>query len=112
AGAVEAARANAERAGVAADVELERRAISAVSPPAEPGWLVTNPPYGTRVGDGGRLRDLYAQLGNVARKRLEGWRVVLVSASARLDGHTGLRFEELLRTRNGGIPVRVLRGTA
>ena len=45
AGAIEAATGNAERAGVADDVEWRRAAISAVEPPP-PGWVVTNPPYG------------------------------------------------------------------
>ena len=37
------------------------------------GWLVTNPPYGVRVGERTKLRNLFAQLGNVARRRCPGW---------------------------------------
>ncbi len=111
AGAVAAARANAGRAGVAADVELSVRALTAVEPPAGPGWLVTNPPYGRRVGDAHALRDLYAALGNLARARLVGWTVALLSADRRLSGQARLALDERSRTRNGPIPVRILVGT-
>lgn len=110
AGAIEAALANAERAGVAGDVELDRRALSAIEPPPGVGWLVSNPPYGVRVGERDRLRNLYAQLGKVVRARCAGWQVALVSADAALERQTGLRLRALLRTSNGGIPVRIVAG--
>jgi putative N6-adenine-specific DNA methylase len=111
AGAVEAARANAERAGVGADIELSVRPVSAIDPPAEAGWIVSNPPYGVRVGDSDRLRNLYAQLGNVMRAKCAGWHAALVSADSSLDRHLRLRLEPIVRTSNGGIKVRVLAGT-
>ncbi len=110
AGAIAAAIANAERAGVATDIDFSERALSAIEPPASPGWLVTNPPYGVRVGDRDRLRNLYAQLGNVARRKLEGWNLALLSADEALDRQIGIPLETVLATRNGGILVRVLRG--
>jgi putative N6-adenine-specific DNA methylase len=111
AGAVESARANATRAGVASDVGFERRALSAIEPPAGPGWLCTNPPYGVRVSERAELRNLYAQLGNVARAKCVGWELAMFSADARLERATRLKLRPVLRTVNGGIPVRVVRGT-
>lgn len=108
AGAVRAAAANAERAGVAADVAFSRLALSAISPPPGPGWLVTNPPYGVRVGDRRALRDLYAQLGNVWRARCPGWKLVLLSADPRLAAALGAPLETIAETRNGGIDVRIV----
>ncbi len=61
AGAIQMARANAERAGVADLIEFRCQAVSSITPPAGPGWVVTNPPYGLRVSQGKDLRDLYAQ---------------------------------------------------
>jgi putative N6-adenine-specific DNA methylase len=110
AGAVEAARANADRAGVGGDIELGQAALSAITPPAGPGWLVTNPPYGLRVGERKRLRNLYASFGRIARERLEGWTVAMLGADPVLEAQTGIRFRDALRTRNGGIPVRVIVG--
>lgn len=110
AGAVESARANAARAGVASDITFERRALSAVEPPASPGWVCTNPPYGVRVSERGELRNLYAQLGNVLRAKCPGWELAMFSADARLERATQLKVRPVLRTVNGGIPVRVIRG--
>ncbi len=112
AGAVDAAHANAERAGVADDVSFTVRAVSAAAPPddAARGLIVTNPPYGVRVGDPGPLRDLYASFGRVARERFPGWPVAILAADDGLERFTGIDFEELVRTRNGGIPVRLLVG--
>lgn len=113
-GAIAAARSNAERAGVAADVTFVRRALTAAVPPTEAGHptgaghLVTNPPYGVRVGDRRELQALYAALGRLATERLTGWTVAMLSADPRLDAATGLPLRELLHTRNGGIPVRLL----
>jgi putative N6-adenine-specific DNA methylase len=108
AGAIAAARANAERAGVANDVIFVKQSISALAPADGPGLVVVNPPYGVRVGDAGPLKDLYAQLGNVMRKQRSGWTLGLLSADRALERQTRLALEERFRTRNGGIPVRLV----
>jgi putative N6-adenine-specific DNA methylase len=108
AGAVEAARRNALRAGVEEDIDFAVQPLSAVQPPAELGWLVTNPPYGVRVGERAALRNLYAALGRFARERLPGWGLAIFSADDRLARVTGIQWREALRTSNGGIPVRLL----
>jgi putative N6-adenine-specific DNA methylase len=108
AGAVTAARANAARAGVGMDVTFAEAPLSALAPPAGPGFLVSNPPYGVRVGEEARLRDLYATLGKLVARRLDGWTVALLTANPRLDHATGLDWREALRTSNGGIPVRLI----
>jgi putative N6-adenine-specific DNA methylase len=110
AGAVESARANAARAGVASDITFERRALSAIEPPTGPGWICTNPPYGVRVSERAELRNLYAQLGNVLRAKFVGWELAMFSVDARLERATRLKVRPVLRTANGGIPVRVVRG--
>jgi putative N6-adenine-specific DNA methylase len=109
AGAVEAAAGNAERAGVAADIGLRRAAISAIEPLGALGWIVTNPPYGVRVGERKRLRDLYAQLGNVLRARCSGWEVAILTAHAELERQIGLPLQGTFDTTNGGIRVRLVR---
>lgn len=110
AGAIAAAAANAERAGVAADLELRVRALSAIEPPSGPGLVAANPPYGVRVGEADALRNLYAQLGHVLRARCPGWTLALLSPDRRLEGQLALDLAERLRTSNGGIPVRVVTG--
>jgi putative N6-adenine-specific DNA methylase len=128
AGAIEATADNARRAGVLDDLTIERRSLSAAEPPAgrvtasgRPttsgshaaggiGWIVTNPPYGVRVGERAPLRDLYARLGQVARKRFPGWTLAILSADPVLERQLGLALDVCIRTTNGGIPVHVARG--
>jgi putative N6-adenine-specific DNA methylase len=108
AGAVAAARANAERAGVTGDLTIAQQSLSALQPPAEPGLLLVNPPYGLRVGEKGPLRDLFAQLGNVARTRAPGWRLGMLSADRDLERQLRLPLTEQWKSTNGGIPVRLV----
>jgi putative N6-adenine-specific DNA methylase len=110
AGAVAASVANAERAGVVEDVEWRRAAISTMTPPPGRGWIVTNPPYGVRVGERRALRDLYAQLGNVARRCCPGWEVAFLAAHPELERQTGLEQAVRFTTENGGIRVRLVQG--
>jgi putative N6-adenine-specific DNA methylase len=108
-GAIAAAIANAERAGVSSDVDFSVRPVSAIDEASDvSGLVVTNPPYGVRVGEAQKLRDLYARFGQVLRGKYPGWEVALLSANPRLERELRLGLEERLRTRNGGIPVRLL----
>ena len=110
AGAIVAAEANAARAGVSADVELRTQSVSALALPPGPGWVVSNPPYGVRLGDSAPLRNLYAQLGKMLRDRAPGWTLALLTADRALERQVGIRFTETFRTSNGGIPVRLVQG--
>jgi putative N6-adenine-specific DNA methylase len=112
-GAVAATVANAERAGVAHLLTVEHASLTeSITAHVEgaagddPGLVLTNPPYGGRVG-GHDLRDLYATLG-----RASHWDVGMLVANRALAGHTGLTFDERFRTSNGGIPVRYLQHPA
>lgn len=119
-GAVRAAAANASRAGVAGDINIERRAISEISAPAaragsqsvDGGWLISNPPYGRRASSGQDLRNLFARLGQVTTAELPGWHVALLVNDPRAVGHSEIELDERLRTTNGGIDVRLLTGRA
>jgi putative N6-adenine-specific DNA methylase len=112
AGAIAAAQANAERAGVAGDIEFTRCAVSSIAPPPGPGWIVTNPPYGVRVSENQDLRNLYAQFGHVLRAQCPGWQVAVLSSEDKLLHSTGLPFEpeHSLALVNGGLKVKLARG--
>ncbi|HEV8124796.1 MAG TPA: hypothetical protein VGP80_11160 [Gemmatimonadales bacterium] len=107
AGAIAGARANAERAGVP-EIGFLVAPFSAAGPPAPPGWIVTNPPYGVRIGEQKRLRALYAQLGKVMRARLSGWKLAMLESQREVRRFTGITMREVISTRNGGIRVRIV----
>ena len=110
AGAIQAALANAERAGVADGIDFSCRALSAITPPPGSGWVVTNPPYGVRMGAPEDLPKLYTRFGRVLRMKCPGWRVTLLGNSTQLLSATGLNFDLGISTRNGGVKVRLARG--
>ncbi len=105
-GAIRAAAENAGRARVERDVELVVSPVSEANVDAPPGWVITNPPYGVRVGTSRELRNLYARFGTVMRERFAGWRVALLSADHALEAQLRMELETVFRTTNGGIPVR------
>ena len=98
AGAVAATRANAERAGL--HIDVRQRALSAPDDPT--AWIITNPPYGQRVG-GGDMRDLYDQFGKVVAGRTG--RLAFLATDRNLASRVATPIDELFRTSNGGIPV-------
>jgi putative N6-adenine-specific DNA methylase len=108
-GAIRAAQANAERAGVAGRIEFSARAISAIDPPSGPGWIITNPPYGVRVSKTNDLRNLYAQFGKVMRAKCPGWQVTMICDRVQFIRSTGLAFDKGIPTMNGGLKVRLIR---
>jgi putative N6-adenine-specific DNA methylase len=110
AGAIKMAHANAERAGVSDTIEFKCQAVSSITPPAGPGWVVTNPPYGVRVSEGKDLRNLYAQFGNVLRRQCPGWNVAVLCNDPVLLGQMQVKLDTSLGFVNGGIGVRVARG--
>src|SRR5262249_13679940 len=95
AGAIDAAKANAERAGVHSDIEFSVQPISALSAAEGAGLVISNPPYGARVGERDRLRNLYAQLGNVMKRKRPEWTLRLLLSDRQLEAQVGLPFRDV-----------------
>jgi len=109
AGAVAATLENAARAGVGDSIEVVQRAVSDLTLPARAGWLVTNPPYGQRVG-GGDIRNLYDRFGAVLRDKAVGWHVAVLGSSDTPVARLHLPLRPALSTLNGGIEVALHTG--
>lgn len=115
AGAVAATRANAERAGVVEDLIILHQPLSALIAPAGStavGLVLTNPPYGLRIGEATTLRDLFARLGQLIRQQLPGWRLGLLSGNPALPRQLGVPMQAAWQTSHGGVPVTLLVGPA
>ncbi|MCW4149122.1 bifunctional 23S rRNA (guanine(2069)-N(7))-methyltransferase RlmK/23S rRNA (guanine(2445)-N(2))-methyltransferase RlmL [Halomonas sp. 18H] len=111
--ALEAARANAMRAGIPALIELKGAALKELERPAglaaeQSGLLITNPPYGERLGELPELVELYSQLGERARQGFPGWRLALFTANPDLGHRTGLRAHKQYSLKNGPLDARLL----
>jgi 23S rRNA G2445 N2-methylase RlmL len=103
------ARENLEAAGVAEHVELARQSVEAFSP--RPGWnatIVTNPPYGERIGDERELQEVYRRFGAILRERCVGYRVLVLSGNPRLARSLGLTPARVSAWKNGAIDCELL----
>lgn len=110
-GAVRMARANADRAGVGGLTDFRRAPVSdAVPPEGPPGIVLTNPPYGGRIGERRLLHALYGALGATLAARFRGWRVGVITSDDGLAASTGLPFLPAEPpVPHGGLRIRLWR---
>jgi 23S rRNA G2445 N2-methylase RlmL/predicted rRNA methylase YqxC with S4 and FtsJ domains len=103
---IESASRNAERAGVAAVLTLACRDADGARPPAPTGLVITNPPYGHRLGDVRAATRGYRDLGRMLRAHFRGWRAAIVTP-ARLEAERqlGMRTSARFPLRNGGLAI-------
>ncbi len=105
AGALAAARANLERAGLAEVVTLQQRLLSSQPVHTGQGLVVCNPPYGKRLTTAVPLADYFAELGGELRRAYPGWRKALICPDVSLARATGLPLREVAQLDNGGLRV-------
>jgi putative N6-adenine-specific DNA methylase len=115
---VEMTRHNLRSAGIVFDVPLKQIEAQEVKPPSDqPGILLTNPPYGERIGvrgDSTMPEDemsvaFYSSLGTTLKQRFAGWTVFLFTADLKLPRL--LRLKEARKTPffNGALECRLFR---
>lgn len=107
--AIEAARRNAETAGIAHLLEFHVGDFAEVPLPAEPGVLIVNPEYGERLGDEERLGEDYARFGRWLKDHAGGWTAHVLSGNPGLTRHLGMKTSRRVPFFNGGIECRLLR---
>jgi putative N6-adenine-specific DNA methylase len=111
-------RHNLKVAGILFEVPLKQIEAQEVKPPTEqPGILLTNPPYGERIGVRGdstmpqdeMAAQFYAALGTTLKQRFAGWTVFLFTADLSLPKL--LRLKEARKTPffNGALECRLFR---
>lgn len=105
--AVRAAETAVRGAGVDDIVMLRRGAMEEMAPRVE-GMLVTNPPYGERLGELGRLGDLYAGMGDVLKNKCRGMTAHILTGSKFLSKKIGLKTSRRDVLWNGPIECRLL----
>jgi len=102
-----AARVNLAAAGLDKVVSLKRANVLDISAPAKEGIIVTNPPYGVRLGEQQQLAEFYPKLGDVLKKQFTGWRAYLLSADMRLPKLIRLAASKRTPLFNGALECRL-----
>lgn len=109
--ALSAAKANAMRAGIPALIDFRGASLAQLTRPSDakgPGLIITNPPYGERIGELPELVPLYSALGERARREFVGWRLALFTGNPDLGHRTGLRADKQYAFKNGPLDCKLL----
>lgn len=106
------AQANAERAGVGTCVRFAASRCAEVTPPAKArgGLIVTNPPYGERMGDKRAARSAYRELGTVLTERFAGWRASVIATDDALLAAATLVPDRSRAVMQGPLEARIASG--
>jgi len=104
---LKAARANLMAAGLEKVVSLKRADVLETAAPAKKGIIVTNPPYGVRIGEQQALAEFYPKLGDVLKKQFSGWHAYLLSADMRLPKLIHLAASKRTPLFNGALECRL-----
>jgi 23S rRNA (guanine2445-N2)-methyltransferase / 23S rRNA (guanine2069-N7)-methyltransferase len=96
------ARYHAQQAGVVEDIHWQQRPFSDLRAKAEYGCIITNPPYGERMGDDREIAELYRSFPLVLR-RLPTWSHYILSSRPDLEELVGQRATRRRKLYNGPL---------
>jgi len=111
--AIDLALANVARAGLKGRVQVEVRDVGSLEAPegVSAGLVVTNPPYGERLGDSDTALELYRTLGARLRTTLPGWHYAVLAGDEDHAAALGIVPASTHALFNGAIPIRLDTGT-
>jgi 23S rRNA (guanine2445-N2)-methyltransferase / 23S rRNA (guanine2069-N7)-methyltransferase len=107
--AIAAARESIKRAGMVGVIDVAMMPFQEHEfdiNPELPGLVITNPPYGERMGDEMALIALYRQLGEWVVSHVRGWQFMMLTSNDHLARQIPARPEKSTRVINGGIECR------
>lgn len=94
------ARYHARRAGVENDIHLQRLPVSEISSRYKFGYIITNPPYGERIGEADEVKKLYGEMGRVFGK-LNTWSYYILTSQADFEKYFGRKAGKKRKLYNG-----------
>ncbi|QSX35710.1 bifunctional 23S rRNA (guanine(2069)-N(7))-methyltransferase RlmK/23S rRNA (guanine(2445)-N(2))-methyltransferase RlmL [Shewanella sedimentimangrovi] len=97
------AKRNANNAGVFEFIDFKVVNVLNVTPPAETGMVVTNPPYGERLGNVTSLLQLYFQLGEKFKQDFGGWKLAMLCSDIELVSSLKLKADKQMKMFNGAL---------
>ena len=82
--AIEAAKANAEEAGVGEDIDFYRMDMQKFNAHGDYGVILINPPYGERIGDREQIDKIYTKLAEVLRDN-PTWSLFMITSDKDIE---------------------------
>jgi 23S rRNA (guanine2445-N2)-methyltransferase / 23S rRNA (guanine2069-N7)-methyltransferase len=101
---VETARENCRRAGLEGYIRIEKGELKDIYPPKEcsfGGLVITNPPYGVRIGDNPIPN--FITLGRTLKERFDGWQATVITLNKAQSKAIGLKAFKTNSLYNGNI---------
>lgn len=100
--AVRIATIHAQNAGVGTNINFDRRAFADLRASREDGWLITNPPYGERLGDTADVEDLYQSMPEVLN-RIPTWGIGIITPWERFERLLGREADRRRKLHNATL---------
>ena len=94
---------NAKRAGVNRYIRVMHLDARKIGAPGRRGTIVTNPPYGERLGTIKEAEALYADIGRHFRS-LSPWQVYIITSHPTFERFYGKRADKVRKLYNGMLP--------
>jgi putative N6-adenine-specific DNA methylase len=105
--AVNAARKNAQAAGIEDLIEFGIIDISDSPVPTGKGIVMINPEYGIRLGDEKTLEDTYRKIGNFLKHKCAGYAGYVFTGNTKLSGKVGLKSKRRIPFNSGTLECRL-----
>lgn len=105
--AVRVAKQNLEQAGLLEAVWLTQKDVTQIEAPAETGTLLTNPPYGVRIGEQEELAALYPRIAETLKRRFAGWDTWFLTSDLRMPKLMRLTPSKKIPLFNGPLECRL-----
>lgn len=100
--AIEVAKENAIKAGVDDCIQFEVKPCQEITLPGDYGCLVTNPPYGERIGELKEVENLYRALGAIMAQNTT-WSTYLITSMEYFETLFGRKADAKRKLFNGRI---------
>lgn len=101
-GILRIARNNAEKAGVSDNVAFQKLDIRDFASRKKFGYIITNPPYGERLGEINEVEELYKEMGKVFRT-LEEWSCFVLTSNEGFENFFGQKSNKNRKLYNGRL---------
>jgi len=95
------ARRNLRRLPIGRFVKVNADSFQETKRPAESGVMISNPPYGERMGD--EIEELYEELGDWMKTEMQGFNCWIVSSNMEAFKFVGLRPDKKVKVFNGSL---------
>lgn len=103
--AIDASRMNARHAGVGTDIVFEQKDVKDLWIDKHYGIVISNPPYGIKIGDFQAMNQIYISLNKTFKKK-KGWSIYILTADAKFpDYFKRARPDRVRKLHNGPIEV-------